>query len=349
GDPGFQHPGIALGAPVPLNPTHDVPTFRDVSVALQQVIARVIRTRFASRICSGHSSGAKLGAAIDFGRSAIGVDSVRTGGNHVVPYDPSSPRIFDGFVLSGLPYDSDVARADDAMPLSAPAFFIQGRGDERYQQTIRMAHELLSKSVPLNRAIRIYEVKGMTHITRDVVFEVPQSATGETLGCFVSAAFRNMLGTLQEGLEPPVSQIAGRLLDGALVIDQAGGFWTTVSPILEDPTIDTVQVDMLLTPRPIGPAETNRWQAVTAALRHVDDAITPPSIACRVGGYKVKFTAPDLTPFPPETLETLYGNFRGYSTRVSEVVERLKAARLYDDRVESARATAELSQGLFSR
>ena len=45
----------------------------------------------------------------------------------------------------------------------------------------------------------------------------------------------------------------------------------------------------------------------------------------------------------------MYGNFRGYLARVEEVVADLTAARLYDDRVESAKETAELSRGLFAR
>lgn len=349
GTSGFQQPGIAAGAPVPLVPSTDAPTCRDIARALQLVVPRVMGASLQSRICSGQSSGSALGGAIDFGRSAIGPLSVRTGGNHAVPYDLRSPRIFDGFLFTGFFYNSDAERADLEFPISAPAFFIQGRADERYQQTIRMAHELLQKGVPLNRAIRVYEVMGMTHITRDIKYDTPQPATGEAQGCYVSAAIGNMIALLREGREPPVSRIAGRLQDGALVIDQANGLTTTFAPILEDPSIDTLLPDMLVVPRTIGPAETQYWIAVTAALAHEDNAIASPSTLCRVGGYGIRFTAPDLAPFTPEALAALYGNFRGYTTRVADVVNGLKGARLYDDRVESAQETADFSSGLFRR
>lgn len=347
GDPSFQQPGIAAGAPVPLTLFNDATTFRDVARALEQVVAGIIGKPFRTRLCLGHSSGSALGAAFEFGRSVIGPLSVRTGGNHVIPYDPGSPRIFDGFIFSGFVYNTDAERADAEQPISAPAFFIQGRSDERYQQPIRMAHELLAKGVSLNGAIRIYEVKGLTHVTRDFL-ETVQPSNGDAVGCFLGAAIRNMGELLREGREPPVSRIAGRIQGGALVIDVAGGLTTQVQPILEDPTIDSMQVDAMLTPRPIGPADTVRWQAVTAALDHEGDAITPPAIACRLGGYRVKFFAAELFPFAPAILAAQYGNFQGYRARVEEVVADLAAARLYDDRVESGKETAQLSRGLFA-
>jgi hypothetical protein len=346
GPAGFQQPGIAVGAPVPLTPFSDAPTFRDIARALEQVLGGLLGTGFRTRICSGHSSGARLGGAFNFGRSVIGAASVRTGGNHVIPYDTESPRIFDGFVLSGFVYDTPVERADAELPLSAPTFFIQGRGDERYQQPIRMAHELLVKGVSLDSSVRIYEIKGLPHVTRDIP-ETVHPSSGDALGPFISAALRNMRDWLQDGAAPPVSRIAGRLHDGKLVIDQAGGGFTTIQPIREDPTLDSVQVDSMLTLREIGPAETERWLAVTAALEHENDAITPPTIGCRLGGYVLKFFGAELVPFSPATLTALYGDFEGYRDRVEAVVADLEAARLYDPRVESAWTTAELARPLF--
>lgn len=349
GDPTYRHPELVAGAPVPLSPTNDVPTFRDISRTLERVLEGVIGRSFRTRIFSGLSNGAALGAGINFGRSAIGSRSVPTGGNQVVPYDPGSRPIFDGFLFTGFLYNSDVARADDAFPISAPAFFIQGRGDERYQHPIRMAHELLQKGVSLDRWIRIYEVKGLTHVTRDAALGLDGPAAGDAIGPFVSAALRNMVELLREGVEPPVSRIAGRLQDGALVFDQAGGSTTAVQPVLEDPAIDTVKVDAMLTPRPIGLAETLRWLQVTATLPHEPDAITPPTIACRLGGYRIGFFGAELAfPFPPATLDAAYGGFAGYRACLDQVVDDLEARRLYDPRIESARETARRSSSLFA-
>ena len=185
----------------------------------------------------------------------------------------------------------------------------------------------------------------MTHITRDFHATV-QPTNGDPLGPFVSAALRNMRDWLGEDA-PPVSRIAGRIQDGGLVIDQAGGAFTTVQPVPQDPAIDSVAVGPLIIPRIIGPAETVSWLAVTAALEHENDAITPPTIGCRLGGYVLTLFGAQLVPFPPATLAANYGSFEGYRDCVEAVVAGLEAARLYDPRVESATTTAELSIQLF--
>jgi len=345
--PGFVHPGIFPGASVPVNVSTDAPTFRDISRALEEVLASGIGKRFHTRICSGGSSGAQLGASLNFGRSVIGAQSVRTGGNHVAPYNPDSPRIFDGFIFTGYPYAVGADNADSELPISAPVFFLQGRADERYQQTIQMAHELLSKGVPLDSAIRIYEVKGLNHTPRGLPQPV-QPSDGDALGCFVSAAIHNMREWLLDGREPLVSRIAGRIEDGLLVIDQAGGTTTKVAPILEDPAIDVlVPGEPMIVPRTIGPTETARWLAVTEFLAHENDAINAPAIACRVGGYRIKFFGVELFPFAPATLHAMYGSYDGYLECVEDGVADLEAEGLYDSRVESAKETAERSQDLF--
>jgi hypothetical protein len=347
--PGFVHPDIYAGAPVPANITVDAPTFRDISRALQEVLADEIGTRFQTRIWSGTSAGARLGAFLNFGRSVIGTQSLRTGGNHVDPYNPDSPRLFDGFIFNGFPYVPGAANADTEMPISAPTFFLQGRADERYQHSIQMAHELLSKGVSLDDAIRIYEVKGLNHVPRDLDHpnQVP-TTDGDTLGCFVSAAIQNMHEWLLDDREPPVSRIAGRIEGGLLVMDQAGGTTTKVAPILEDPEIDVLLPgELMIVPRTIGVPETTRWLAVTEALAHENDAIIPPAIACRVGGYRIKFFGVELLPFAPATLDDMYGSYQGYLECVEAVVADLEAERLYDPRVESAKQTAERSKNLF--
>jgi len=342
---GFVHSGIFAGAPVPANISTDAPTFRDIAQALEKILAKGIGTRFQTRIFSGTSTGARLGAFLNFGRSVIGTQSVRTGGNHATPYDIDSPRLFDGFILNGYPYSLGADNADSELPISAPVFFIQGRADERYQQPIQMAYELLSKGVPLDSAIRIYEVKGLNHVPRNLFL----TSDGDALGCFMSAAIHNLREWLLDGREPPVSRIAGRIEDGLLVIDQAGGTTTRVAPILEDQTIDfLVPGEPMIVPRTIGPAETARWLAVTEFLPHESDAINAPAIACRVGGYRIKFFGVDLLPFDPATLDAMYGGYDGYLECVEDVVADLELERLYDSRFESAKETAERSRDLFS-
>lgn len=344
---GFSHPDIVVGGPVPASIAVDAPTFRDIDRALQQVLANGLAMRFHTRICSGTSAGARLAAFLNFGRSVIGGQSVRTGGNYVDPYNADSPRIYDGFILNGFPYVPGAANADSAQPISAPVMFLQGRADERYQQPIQMAHELLLKGVLLNDAIRIYEVKGLNHVPRDLA-ESAHPLNGDTLGCFVSAAIENMLDSLLDGHDPPVSWIAGRIENGLLVIDTADGTTTNVAPILEDPTIDfLVPGELMIVPRIIDAAATARWQAVTKALEHEGDAINAPAITCRVGGYRIKFFGVELFPFEAATLGEMYGGYEGYLDSVESVVKDLEKEGLYDSRVESAKRTAERSKQLF--
>jgi hypothetical protein len=141
--------------------------------------------------------------------------------------------------------------------------------------------------------------------------------------------------------------MAGRIVGGALRFDQADGSTTNVAPVPNDPRIDSYVVDANLTPRPIGSAETTRWLAVTAALPHVGDAIGPPTVACRLGGYKLMFFGSQLVPFAPAVLAAKYGSFECYRDCVRQTVCCLEAQGLYDPRVESACATAELARALF--
>jgi hypothetical protein len=103
----------------------------------------------------------------------------------------------------------------------------------------------------------------------------------------------------------------------------------------------------MLTPRTVGPAETNHWLAVTVALAHVSDAITPPSMACRLGGYKLMFFGPQLMPEDPSHFAERYGCFERYRDCLCRTVQRLESQGLYDQRVESAVETAELARSRF--
>jgi hypothetical protein len=352
GDDGYNHPDLIAGAPVPATISQDTATFRDVNRALQVVVADVSGRRFREKILVATSAGAVAGSGIAFGCSAIGAACVRTGGNHFVPYEETSPRIFDGFIFNGFVYNSGVERADGQQPLSAPVFFIQGRGDERYQQPIRMVHELFQKGVALADSVWVYEIANLTHVPRDNPLAVPPTgANGEPLGPYFSAAIRSMRELLAGDAEPPRSRIAGRIVDRGLVFDVTGG--TTIEmPVREDPAVDSVQVDAMLTLRHvdqgIDTGATARWQAVTEALPHRNESIVGPSIACRIGGYRLRFLGAELTPFSPAELAALYGSFADYRACVQATVSQLEEERLYDPRVESAEETAERSRALFT-
>src|SRR5262249_22449136 len=170
---------------------------------------------------------------------------------------------------------------------------------------------------------------------------------GDRLGCFISSAIHNLRARLEDGTAPPLSRMAGRIVNGMLQFDQAGGTISNVAPIPYDPTRDTAVFDVNLTPRPIGSDETARWLEVPAALPHVKDAITPPTVACRLGGYKLMFFGSQLVPLSPAELTANYGSFECYRACVVRTVDCLQAQNLYDPRVESAFETAERARPLF--
>jgi hypothetical protein len=118
--------------------------------------------------------------------------------------------------------------------------------------------------------------------------------------------------------------------------------------VLNDPRVDTVVVDANLTPRTLGGAEAARWREVTAVLPRTGEAITPPTVACRLGGYRLMFFGSQLVPYTSADLLRMYGSFEGYRRCVGHCVASLEAQSLYDPRVESAAETAERARGLFA-
>lgn len=344
---GYVQPGVAAGEPVPALPTNDAPTCRDIARALEQVIAGLQGISFRTRIGIETSSGSRLFAALDCGRSVTGpMVSLRTGGNNVVPYDNSSPRIFDGFILCGFTYIPNTEHVDDDYPLSAPMMFFQGQADERYQQPVTLANELLEKGVNLRNHVWIYEIKNLPHVTSDIVTETAGGPDSDMLGCFLSAGIRNLRMYLECRTPPPASRMAGRIIDGQLQFDQVGGVTSFVTPIPNDPARDVITGPMIV-PQTLGAADTERWRKVTSTLPHVRDAIVPPTVACRVGGYELMFFGAKLVPSSPAELIAKYGSFECYRRCIHRTVCSLQSQRLYDTRVESAAETAERARSLF--
>jgi hypothetical protein len=221
------------------------------------------------------------------------------------------------------------------------------RGDERYQDSMALAYELLQKGVTLNGSFWLQEIANLPHVPRDNSIEAPPPADhAEPLGPYFGAAVRNMRDFLSEGVSPPISHIAGRIVNGSLAFDVAGGTTDRI-PVLEDPALDSAEFGPLLGMRTVDAAMTMRWQAVTAVLDHVNEVIVGPSTACRVGGFRLRFAGATLTPFEPAQLSDIFGGYGGYEECVKTTVSGLNQRRLYDSRVETAKATAARARSLF--
>ena len=164
-------------------------------------------------------------------------------------------------------------------------FVLHGRGDERYQDSMALAYELLQKGVTLNGSFWVQEIANLPHVPRDNTIEAPAPAdNAEPLGPYFGAAIRNMRDFLSEGVTPPASHVAGRIVNGALAFDVAGGSTDRI-PVREDPALDSIEFGPMVAMRTVDAAMTARWQAVTAVLDHVNEPIVGPSIACRVGAF----------------------------------------------------------------
>jgi hypothetical protein len=348
GDATYTHPDLVAGAAVPVRIATDSITARDVSRALEQVIGLVSGVRFHQRIAVGQSAGSSTLGGLVFGRNVTGPStSVRTGGNHWIPDDPSSPRIFDGFILNGFSYQQNTQHVDDVEPLAAPVFVLHGRGDERYQDSMALAYELLQKGVTLNGSFWVQEIANLPHVPRDNTIEVtPPADNAEPLGPYLGAAIRNMRDFLSEGVQPPPSHVAGRILNGNLVFDVGGG-WTDRIPVREDLALDSIESGPMLVIRIVDAAMTARWQAVTAVLLHVNEPIVGPSIACRIGAFRLRFAGATMTPFDPAQLSGMYGGYGEYEECVKATASALNERRLYDLRTEPPKATAARSRNFF--
>jgi hypothetical protein len=86
---------------------------------------------------------------------------------------------------------------------------------------------------------------------------------------------------------------------------------------------------------------------VTAALDHDEDDVVGPSIACRIGGYQLRFFGTLVAAFAPDELARRYGSFTGYRDCIDATYDALEAERLYDPRVEPAAETAARECALF--
>ena len=348
GDSTYSHPDLVAGAPVPVRIATDSITARDVARALEQVVGLVSGGRFHQRIAVGQSAGANTLGGLVFGRNITGpLTSVRTGGNHWMADDPSSARIYDGFILNGFPYQRDTQHVDDLAPLAAPVFVLHGRGDERYQDSMALAYELLQKGATLDGSFWVQEIANLPHVPRDNTIEAPAPAdNAEPLGPYFGAAIRNMRDFLSEGVAPPPSHVAGHIVNGILTFDVVGGATSRI-PVPENPALDSAEFGPMLAMRTVDAAMTARWQAVTAVLAHVNEPIVGPSIACRVGAFRLRFAGATLTPFDPAQLSAMYGGYDEYEECIKATVSALNERRLYDSHVEPAKATAALARRFF--
>lgn len=140
---------------------------------------------------------------------------------------------------------------------------------------------------------------------------------------------------------------AGEVWEVQGTISGVGWGTTTRIPVREDLSLDGTAFGPNVVVRTVDAATSAHWVAVTGALDHDEGVVVGPSIACRVGGYQLRFAGTLVTAFAPDELARRYGSFTGYRDCIDDNLDALEAERLYDPRVESAAEIAARECALF--
>jgi hypothetical protein len=299
----------------PLSGALDVPITRDLAQVAKRLLLKLSGQPVRRTIGSGHSGGALIMQFIDSGNTVSPVAApvqVRTGGNFVEAYEPSSGLIVDGIiVLAGGNF-----RPDATYPLTAPIMLVSGGADGSAIDSMLYAGRLaVPFGVDLDAMVRVYQVHTLPHNFAEVVGETPNlngligdlfgdtfQAGGDRLRPVVAALVDRMNDWLARGIRPPRSRINGVAVDltadgeaDVVRLPQAGGGFTTLFPLGFDPALDTFVGDQFDTSTPPVPI---RYQIVGGAL-DPGPALALPSVACRLGSYTLggPFADARLTPF----------------------------------------------------
>ncbi|HKQ74510.1 MAG TPA: hypothetical protein VJ810_12535 [Blastocatellia bacterium] len=338
---------IALEGPFagqPLMATIDAPIARDLARVAERLLAKLTGKPVARTIGTGHSAGALVMQFLNGGASTNLDDGRRlfTGGDFVLPYDPTSGLIFDGVI----PIAGSSFRLHPQFPMAAPMMMVCGQADYSGVDTVHHASRLLRAGVAINSKLWIYQARNLTHNFAEIVesapninrlllevFGVESNADGDRMQPVMAAMIENMAELLKRGATPPRSRIDGRGVDtdgngvpDAISFPQANGQSTQFWPFVDDPAIDTFIDEQIPTSVP-GLAA--RYLEVLAVL-NPEPALSLPQTSCRLGGFRLSVDA-RLSPF-----EDFFAHWRSignYRACGEHTMNQLSQQRLYDRRL----------------
>jgi hypothetical protein len=350
-------PEVGVGKPLPCTTANDAATVRDVTRAGKYIHELLMGAPPRYTIGWGISASALPLVQIISGRSADETSSEpplkggrRSGGNYLVPYDPTSGVILDYAITRGLPFDpGSYWNVDPEFPVSAPTVMLIGNADPRVTHVWRYLADVADApaGVTLNDWFRYYEWRETPHRwgtdESTTVCGVSDSDLGP-MGPWVSALYENARTRLDKGQPEPQSRFAGHL-DGAgqLVFERTASDSHDV-PFVDDPPGDKL---LFVTPQPPSSDQVADWKRIDALLPH-GTAITPPLLACRLGHYTItEGGGPGVT--LPKLAPDLLGSwtFDSFLDCLDDAIQALHAEGFYDPRVESAPTTAARFRPLF--
>jgi len=343
---------VGIDAPFsgqPLSAAHDAVTTRDLADVAQRLLAKLTFRVPVRTIGTGYSAGALVmqflngGVSTILNRDRFGA-ALMTGGNYRAPYDPSSGLLFDAVIpLAG----SDV-RVDAARPMAAPMLMIGGQAEFAGLNMVLYAQRLKAAGVRVDDRLRIYQVRNLPHAWADVVastpninrqvlerqFGVTRRGEGDFLMPVVAAVLDASLAWLDYGLRPPASRIEGTAVDrdrdgvaDALAFATARGGVSQLLPVVDDPSIDTVegQIDTANLRSAVV-----RYAEVLSSLEHEPEALSLPGTTCRLGGFTISSALSDAALVPFFDISARWPNAGLYQACLTRRAAELQKTNLYD-------------------
>jgi hypothetical protein len=342
----------------PLHSILDVPVGRDFALVAKRLMKLLYGREPRITLGTGHSGGAGVNFMLNAGVDHLrGPSPILAGDNNVRPYDPSSGKIYDGF-LSWARGGGALVPVDASRGVSVPTVFLEGEVDVGAALTVRQIDEMIAKGVDPQKAARLYMVHNLPHIDaglvstlitegRDfgAVLRVPESfygGGGEHLRPLAGALLDALQAWVKKGTAPPTSVFPGTASDEdatpgveKLAFARLSGDPALAFPYVDDPVLDTI-----VAPPPTAtqnnPALAQTWLRVRDALGATTGSIVLPETACRRGAFSFISSGPVGTafvPFDAAAFAGRWGTAAAHQTCRVAAVGPLAKSGLYDSNV----------------
>lgn len=299
---------------------------------------------------TGHSAGTVvnllLNAGIDHRRPG---SPVPVGDNHRTPYDPSSGRIFDGFLGIQGGFAGAPLPANQLDGFSAPTILLSTEADRGMQGAVLAINQMvLNGTLDVGALTRLYTVRSVPHVDQDLVLGLRRGSTeftdpvipqhfmggGERLKPVVAALLDSLARWVTAGVPPPPSLFNGEVETMPDRIE----FHRTSPPATTLPYVDDETLDTYIQPPPVIPnaALIAAWTNVRAALGAPVGSIVLVENACRRGGFNFFGVGPvgtHFTPFDEAAFLGTWGSAAAHQTCRVQTVDALQASGFYDPSV----------------
>jgi hypothetical protein len=352
-------PDDPSGGGAPVHSMLDVPIGRDTALLAKRLLKRLRGRAPDVTLGTGHSGGAfanfMLNAGVDHLRT--GVPPVLAGDNFVRPYDPSSGRIFDGF-LSLARGGGPIVPIDAARGVSAPTVFLEGETDAGAMLAVRQVDEMIAKGLDVTVSTRLYMARNVPHVDADLVStlvtqgrafagvlglpEAYYGGAGERLKPLSAALLDAVRAWATAGTPPPVSVFNGVAEDrdglpglDTLAFPRSAGPPSLAFPYVDDPSLDAIAFPPP-TPTEHNPALAEAWERVRGALGAATRSVLLAETACRRGGSSFVIQGPVgawFTPFDAQKFADAWGSSAAHQTCRVGHIEGIVADGLYDSSV----------------